>query len=349
MLLDRMNMRTDSQSWMSRRGFLASIATAVVLGASFCAPPAARATSTATANASAEPCHTTTKVCVPRTLDEVWLVSTRCLGCPSCESTPPNFEVWRLDCEANRWDASSLDAFLKAQQPNMPTDIYVHGNRTEAGEAQSQGLSVYHQLTAGVSGDKPIRFVIFSWPSSPIRGLKEDARVKAARTNSDGYYLGWLVNKIDPRVSVNLIGYSFGARIVTGALQLIGGGPLMGRVLPEKVEKRAPMQAVLIAAAVNNDWLAIGRPHGEALNAVDGMLALNNYCDRALKHYSVIDPCSRPSALGYTGAYGPLGDNAAKLEQHNMCCAVGKEHEWRNYWYNPSIVAMIRPFVGLGE
>jgi hypothetical protein len=83
--------------------------------------------------------------------------------------------------------------------------------------------------------------------------------------------------------------------------------------------------------------------------AVDRMLSLNNTCDRALKRYGVIDPCNRPEALGYTGAIGPLGENRRKLREIDMCCAVGKAHDWERYFYNPSIVARMRPYVGLGD
>src|SRR5690606_12858955 len=118
----------------------------------------------------------------------------------------------------------------------------------------------------------PIRFVIFSWPAEPTRGIAEDARRKAARTNVDGYYLAWLVNRIEPDVPVSFVGHSFGAKITTGALQLLGGGPLAGRTLPEKVQQRSSMRAVLLAAAMPSSALAIGRQHGEALEAVDAML-----------------------------------------------------------------------------
>ena len=180
--------------------------------------------------------------------------------------------------------------------------------------------------------------------SSAIRGF-----CFTFATNTDGYYLAWLVNHISTGVPVDLICYSFGARIVTGALHLLGGGALMGRMLPEPVRHRAPMQAVLIAGAVTNCWLAIGHPHDQALAAVEGMLALNNGCDRALKRFGAIDPCSHPQALGYTGATGPLGDNGRKLQQVDLCCAVGKQHYWGNYMYSPSIVARIRPYVGLAD
>lgn len=262
---------------------------------------------------------------------------------------PPQFEVWQFDTQNCQWNHSTQAAFIASNDPAVPTVFWVHGNRKYADEARDDGVEVYHQLTAGVSGSRPIHFVIYSWPAAPIHGLREDAREKAVRTNSDGFYLGWLVNQINPKVSVDFIGYSFGARIVTGALHLLGGGELCGWTITDRVKRIAPMQVVLVAPAVNNDWLAIGHTHGEALPVVERMLSLNNYCDRALKHYGAIDPCSRPEALGYTGAVGPLGENESKLRELNMCCAVGKQHYWGSYFYNPSIVALMRPYIGLAD
>jgi hypothetical protein len=312
-----------------------------------------RVTSASTAETAcpdtASSCTHETKVCVPRTSDEVWLVSSRCLGCPDCEADAPQLEVWRFEFKTQSWESSSQAVFLASRDVALPTVFWVHGNRKYADEAREDGMEVYRQLTDGVSGDRPIRFVIYSWPATPIHGLREDAREKAARTNADGYYLASLVNQMDPKLSVDLIGYSFGARIVTGTLHLLGGGELCGWMITKPVKRLAPINTVLVAPAVNNDWLAIGHTHGEALSAVTRMLSLNNFCDRALKHYGVIDPCSHPEALGYTGAVGPLGDNANKLRELNMCCAVGKQHYWGGYFYNPSIVAMIRPYIGLGD
>lgn len=294
-------------------------------------------------------CTHESESCLPRTNDEVWLVSSRGLGCPDCESSPPQFEVWQFDTKENGWNRSSQAAFLASKDAALPTVFWVHGNRKYADEAREDGLEVYQQLTAGVSGDRPIRFVIYSWPAAPIHGLREDARVKAARTNADGYYLAWLVNQMDRKLPVDFIGYSFGARIVTGALHLLGGVELCGWTLPDPIKRLAPMQAVLVAPAVNNDWLAIGHTHGEALPVVNRMLSLNNHCDRALKRYGVIDPCNKPEALGYTDAVGPLGENGKKLRELDMCCDVGKRHYWGAYFYNPGVVALMRPYVGLAE
>jgi hypothetical protein len=38
-----------------------------------------------------------------------------------------------------------------------------------------------------------------------------------------------------------------------------------------------------------------------------------------------------------------------KLRQVDLCCAVGKEHYWGAYFYNPSIVARMRPYLGLTD
>ena len=221
-------------------------------------------TKTVSASArSIEPivCPPSSGVCAPRTLDEVWLVSSRGLGCPDCEPSPPAPRVWQFDLKSDQWNESSLAAFFAAQDSSKPDVFYIHGNRVESGEDREEGLAIYHQLTAGVP-DRPIRYVIYSWPSAPIHGIVEDAREKAVRTNADGYYLAWLISRIDPRVSVDLIGYSFGARVVTGALHVLAGGSLFGQMLEKPAPKRH-MQTILVAAAVNNDWLAIGRPHGQ--------------------------------------------------------------------------------------
>ncbi len=198
-------------------------------------PSNAAKTATAAPTVETVSCPTTPPACIacaPRTQDEVWLVSTRCLGCPDNETAPYNIGVMQYNFAAHQWLASSLQDFLAAQEPSKPDVFWIHGNRIEADEAREEGFQVYEQLT-NCAPDHPIRFIIFSWPSAPISGLVEDARVKATRTNLDGYYLAWLVNQIDHRVPVDIIGYSFGARIATGTLHILGGGALFGRTLPE--------------------------------------------------------------------------------------------------------------------
>src|SRR5262245_35556147 len=113
------NMRIDR--CVCGRRALASIALALALWVSPDLATDAHATST--------PCVQAPTACAPRTKDEVWLISTRGLCCPDVEASPPNFQVWQYDRESHQWDASSLDAFLAAQTPEMPTVFWIHGNR----------------------------------------------------------------------------------------------------------------------------------------------------------------------------------------------------------------------------
>ncbi len=283
--------------------------------------------------------------CQPRPCDQIWLVSTRELGCACCEAGDPALQFFRYD-GANGWQSASLQDFLATDDPKIPTDFYIHGNFVTSDEARNQGLAVYHQLVACVPCDRPIRMVVWSWPTDPGHHKLQLLRNHACRADTDAWYLAWLLNRIDPRVKIGLVGYSFGARVATGAMHLLGGGELIGKQLPrdEKETARPTVRGVLLAAAEDSDWLDPGAPNGEAIPLADSLLLLNNGCDKALKLYPHMDRCSRATALGYVGL---RIDVPPKVEQEDVCCQVGKKHEWSRYFYNQSLVERMRPFLFL--
>ena len=92
---------------------------------------------------------------------------------------------------------------------------------------------------------------------------------------------------------------------------------------------RAPMRAVVIAAAVNSDWILPGSRHGEALALVDRMLVVYNSCDPVLKRYRLIADSRSATALGYTGLVcsDRLGEAAERIEQIDAAPWVGKTHD----------------------
>ncbi len=230
----------------------------------------------------------------------------------------------------------------------MPTDFYAHGNFESADDASERGLAVYGRLSGQAPADQPFRFVIWSWPTDRGKHPLELTRMHARRADVDAYYLGWLVNRMNHQVKVGLMGYSLGSRVVTGALHLLGGGQLIGLSLPMDVNApRQTIRAVLLAAAEDCDWLSPGRPNGEAIPRVEEMLLLNNGCDSVLKRYPHLDPCSRADALGYVGICGPF--DSSKVEQLDVCCVVGKQHEWSRYFYTPSLVADMLPYLFLAS
>ncbi len=283
----------------------------------------------------------------PPRSDSIWLVSTRCLDC-CCESRPAeqDFRFLRYDpaggCEDTTWDAWS-----GAEVPGTPTIIYVHGNRIEAGEVLGRGLTAYRALLRAAPDAPPLRFVIWSWPSDKVHGPRprRDAQVKAARTDCESCFLANFMSRLNPDAPVRLLGYSFGARIVSGALHLTGGGTL-GRFHLAESSSRPPnsVRVVLLAAGMDNHWWLPGGYHGECFSQVDRLLLLYNSCDPVLRFYPRLDRGRGAQALGYSGFCwtSRLGENAERLEQTNVCCRIGKTHDEDAYFASEANMRAVR-------
>ena len=121
--------------------------------------------------------------------------------------------------------ASDLSSVVAAD-PTVSTVIFVHGNRLTSWDAKCEGLAAYRRIVRQSGDEKPIRFVIFSWPSTQISGPLKDVRVKAARTRPAGCQLAWFVDQLPAETPLTMVGFSFGARIITGSLHILGGGSL---------------------------------------------------------------------------------------------------------------------------
>ncbi|MEX0676558.1 MAG: hypothetical protein WD063_05755 [Pirellulales bacterium] len=279
----------------------------------------------------------------PRLQDQLWLVSHRGLDC-NVEEQVENLEYWRYDRE-KRWVRSGLAELVAADDGNLITSVFVHGNRISSCEAFTKGWSAYQTL-ARCGDERPVRWIVWSWPSERAGGPIKDAQEKACRTDPSAYYLAWFVDQLNPDEPVSLWGHSFGARIVTGALHLLGGGQVAGRRLLKRAHAtRRPMQVMLIAAALDNDWLFGGHAHGQALSQIEGMLLVNNGCDALLKRYHrIYQRRSCRQALGYTGLSRCWLDADAwsKIEQVDACCQVGRRHVLDGYLCAPGLVALMR-------
>ena len=276
-----------------------------------------------------------------RPQDQIWLVSSRGIGCASsCSAGDPQLQYSQY--VDGRWFPSTLELLLASDDPSVATTVYSHGNQVTSVDAKSMGISAYRQVVKKANDPAPLRFIIWSWPSERIPGILRDVRIKAERANGEGYYLAWLIDRMRPDVRVTLMGYSYGSRVVTGALHVLGGGQVAGKTLVERVNpERTPLKAVLMAAAVNNDWLLPGHKHGLALTQVDQLLLLNNPCDRVLRRYRFVSP-DRPQALGYTGLpmTASLAPHKHKIKQVNIC---ERQHDWTSYLFSPRLVDLIEP------
>ncbi len=266
---------------------------------------------------------------------QVWLISTRSAPhCGDLDSAPPNINYWRMD-EACRWSPAEPEAFQTTDDDAVPTVVFIHGNRTDADEAVTKAWYVYNLIRAETAG-RPFRYVIWSWPADRVyRRNDDDIRLKAVYSDVESYYLAQWLDRLRPGVRASLIGHSFGPRIITGAMHLLAGGEVAGRSLPESTVaawstgKRNPVRAMLLATAIDADWLAPGGRHDLALSLLDQVLITRNICDRVLRWYPRLYECGGPQAMGFVGPQGI--EDAENVEVVDVSSTVGKIHDWRCY------------------
>jgi hypothetical protein len=272
-----------------------------------------------------------TEPAVPAAERSVWCLSTRGAGPWRCGQDVP-LECWRAD-ECGAWQPATVEEFLAANDPAVPTSIWIHGNRVSFPESRANGWQVYRSLARRAPCELPFRFVVWSWCADQIKGQLEDVRLKASRADAEAWPLASLVGRINPDVPVSLVGFSYGARIATGALH-----QLALRQEAQETGERVPLRAVLLAAALDSYWLFPGARHGLALSQADRMLITVNPLDRALKHYHLLyGRRDGRESLGYIGVpgLGRLGDERWKVNQLNVSRQIGKEHDWRGYLLSP--------------
>jgi hypothetical protein len=279
----------------------------------------------------------TADACPPRA-DELWLVSTRQAGCLPGDGS--HLDIRYCDSNAG-WIESSLSEFL-SREP-LPTVVYVHGNRVDWCESQRLGRMAYQSLLRCGCDVPRLRFVIWSWPSDATHGPLRDVRRKADRADSEGTQLGWFLGQLPAETPLSLVGFSYGARVISGGLHVLGGGELYGFRLPDQAIATTPrVRAAYLAPALDNCWLCAGHCHGQSLVAVDRLLVLYNSCDPALMRFRITDPCSKPTALGFAGVSPQcLGEAASRVEQLDAASAVGKRHEEDPYWCIDCLVAPV--------
>jgi hypothetical protein len=261
--------------------------------------------------------------------DEVWLLSTRSIG-TKCD---PHRMASDIRCERRTadggWQRLSWNSTLEAFASPMPTVIYVHGNRVDSGADKSHGLGFYRWLAARKDADSPMRYVIWSWPSSQIRGRIKDYEVKAARTQPCGWQLAWAIDQMPATSPLAIIGYSYGARVTTGALHVLGGGALGKLELATRVHPdRPPLNVALVAAAVTAQWLRPEGYHGKALSQAATMVLVNNQLDPAMRFYPMSPMGNGASALGFSGVPGrdSLGDLGKRIHAVDLTSSVGRHH-----------------------
>ena len=274
---------------------------------------------------------------------QVWLIDTRgTSGCGDLETELSQITYQRLDesCDCGRWQASDAAAFQASAVPGVPTTVLIHGNGTDADWAVRHGCELYGSMKRQACG-RPFRLIVWSWPADRVvRRVRPDVQIKVCRSDVEAYYLARVLSDLPKGEPLSLIGYSLGCRTASGALQLLAGGPVAGRsLLPNALAAwnsagPRPIRVMMIAAAMDADWLEPCGPHGLAPSAVERILVVTNDRDRVLKWYSRLYCRHGPEAMGYAG---PTGAAGGKLEVVDVTCEVGGKHDFDRYQGSASI------------
>lgn len=284
---------------------------------------------------------------LPRPGDELWIVSSRGLGCDAAEEAALRMQYWQY--QDGCWTASTRDAFL-SRRAELVTSFFVVGNDYSHSETVSAGWTAYRGLSREFPDSPPLRFVIWSWPSDRLPGRRlDDAKVKLARTPAASYYLAWLVDQLPAQTPVSMSGYSFGARIIMGSLELLAGGRLGPYHLAARPTRRSrEIDAVLIGAAIDNDDFLPGQRFGRSLSQVHQLLVFINRSDRALRFYRFLyGRHVHIEAAGYTGlvAVNRLDPTREKIVMRDVSDQIGRQHGADLYFQSSSLLRTMHPFL----
>jgi hypothetical protein len=294
-------------------------------------------------------------------VERIWRIRTHALDDPGPRVRTDLLDIQRS--EDGEWRTASADELRRAAGLRH-TLIYVHGNRGADALAVARGTELARRLAARPGAD-PFQLVIWSWPSGKIFRGRRDFLHKSERTDTEAWYLAGLLQTFPAEAQVSILGYSYGARVVTGAAHWLAGGRFEDRELPQRDARspaprtppqaaaQAPAQAtaqptahqsplespresphsprlrvVLAAPAMHWHWLGENSVQDRALEAIDRLTILYNPSDPALRWFKLVYPCERPQALGRVGIDDQLlGAAAARVEQWNIVSAVGRNHD----------------------
>jgi len=276
----------------------------------------------------------------------LWLVSTRALPRPGGDGPAPEFapEVHQYHY-GQGWVRSSVQAL--ANTSAAVTTIFVHGNDTNADMALRGGIGLYSQLVGNPTEPAPpTRFVIWSWPNhATTLRVRKTTQASASRLGIEGYFLADFLRLVAAQSPTSVVGYSSGSSVVGGALHVLGGGSLEGRfLLSPALPETSQIHAVMLGAAMPNNWLLPGMPYDRAWTQVARLVVTVNPDDAVLHWYPLLWGHNGPIALGSTGVsdVGRLGAWQSKLVQTDLRSAMHRNHGWKYYSSSPVVAQLLR-------
>jgi len=288
----------------------------------------------------------------PERLNQVWVVQTR--DCPQeLGSNPwPNLKVLRFDAKGRTVERPAAELF--AETVGHPVLVQVQGSLTTP-DAAIGGLLWTHSWLQHHRSLGPDAVVIaFDWPSQRIYGEDlRDINEKGRRAFVAAYHLAVFLSSFPTESRICLVGQSYGGRVVPSALHVLGGGQLHGNKHEPTAQLAATppdlhVNAVVIGAASDHNWLDPGQRLDRALYGFEGFLNLYNRKDEALLLYPSLIRSGHRRALGRVGLsngdFDKLGPLASRYEEHDVHDILGPEHTLLDAVANPKIARWMAPY-----
>jgi hypothetical protein len=273
---------------------------------------------------------------------EIYEISTRhlCDRFRSISFEQPNVEVnkW-AGC---RWERSDVDTALPTNGAGVLTIIYVHGNFMERNNALERVRIVDRYFKEQT--DRPYRLLMLSWPSQRESKPLRDVLANAESAECQSLYFAWMLQRLRNAPQVSILGFSFGARSVTGGLHLDAGGVIPGFMQPPmpNTDPTLKYRVGLVAPAMDRNWIETNGKHQLAMTHVESMVNLYNSKDPILRRFRFIDRISRPIAAGFAGFAGiaALADprvttpltGQSRIQQYDCGSVIGTTHSEKSYY-----------------
>ena len=279
-----------------------------------------------------------------------WIVGTRhCVQrARYLSDTDCPFDFYHVGPDGQGHPADRV-TFRHSLRADVPICIAVHGSFASWESVQAGSRNMNHWIRAAAP-KRPLQVIFFDWPSDrPLSLLPQiDIGILGLRSGLNGIYLARLIKSLPNGTPLSLIGHSHGARTVSAALHLLGGGTVQGHQWTSSSGINRRIHVVLAAAAIDHQWLDPGGKYGRVLSTVESILNLRNRRDIALSVYPLRRPFSR-RALARRGwsrlDHRRLGKFADRLRELDVTDLVGHGHFWCHYHAHPEIARAIAPDV----
>ncbi len=273
---------------------------------------------------------------------EIYEISTRhlCDRFRSISFEQPNVEVNKWS--GYRWERSDVESALPTNGSGMLTIIYVHGNFMERNNALERVRIVDRYFKE--QADRPYRLLMLSWPSQRESKPLRDVLVNAESAECESLYIAWMLQRLRNEPQVSILGFSFGARSVTGGLHLDAGGALAGlmKAPMPNTDPTMKYRVGLVAPAMDRHWIEASGKHHLAMTHVESMVNLYNSRDPILRRFRFIDRLSSPIAAGFAGFAGIAGladprvttplAGQSRIQQYDCGSVIGTTHSEKSYY-----------------